>query len=100
MIVLAIAVFVISVSLLAYRWLVTTEPSCLLIVEGDASLTGAQVSVESLDLLQNQKGMIGEGDRFNHSFYLDPGSYTVHVTLSGTKVFPDSDITLRAGDAM
>jgi len=83
MIVLTIALFLLAVGMLAYRWLTTTEPTTLLVIEGSPALIGAEASVQGVDDKTPHKSIFGEGERFALPFYLDPGTYTIKITRNG-----------------
>ena len=78
----AIAIFLLAAAMLYYRWATMNEPSCVLIVETSPALRGAEIEVDGLPLTAGPlTATVGQDERFDLPFYLDPGEYTVTVTL-------------------
>jgi hypothetical protein len=97
MIAIATLLFVATEGLLYYRWATMVEPTCVLIVETNESLRGAEIQVDGLPLAAPHKVIIGAGDRFSVPFYLEPGTYTVKIKVNDTDVF-SSQVTLTPID--
>ena len=95
MIVLTILLFLLAVGMLAYRWMVTTEPTALLVIDGSEALAGAEASVQAVEDKIDHKSIFGEGDRYSLPFYLDPGVYTVKITRNG-EVLDQREVTLQS----
>jgi hypothetical protein len=93
-ILLSILLFFCAASFIAYRWLITTEPSALLIVDANQLLQGATVSVKSTEEEDTKSQTVGVGNRFSVPFYLDPGTYTLSIRLRETNIYT-GEFTLR-----
>ena len=87
MITLAIVLFLVAVALIAYRWLITSEPTTELIIEGNEALAGAEASVKEVNESTGHQAKFGEGGRLAIPFYLDPGAYIVRVTRDGEVLY-------------
>jgi hypothetical protein len=95
MIVLTVVLFLLAVGMLAYRWMITTEPTALLVIDGSEALSGAEASVTGVDDKVERKSVFGEGDRFSLPFYLDAGAYTVKITRNG-EILDQREVTLQS----
>ena len=94
MIGLTFLMFFCAAGFIAYRWLITTEPSALLIVQAPNLLSGAKISVRSVEDSTSRTAIVGERNYFSVPFYLDPGSYTIQITLDDKDIYK-ADFTLR-----
>ena len=93
----AVMLFLGTAGLLYYRWATMIEPTCVLVVDGGPRLRGAEVSVDGLGLAQPHKSTIGVGDRLALPFFLEPGQYTVRVTMNGNDLL-ETEVILTAQD--
>ena len=91
---LTIMLFFCAAGFIAYRWLITTEPSALLIVETPNLLSGAKIFVQSVEDSTSQTAIVGDRNYFTIPFHLDPGSYTIQITLGDKDVYK-ADFSLR-----
>ncbi|HEX8523089.1 MAG TPA: hypothetical protein VF669_12600 [Tepidisphaeraceae bacterium] len=97
-ILLTLLLFMATVALIGYRWMVTNEPSAILIIDGSSALNGAEIEVQSLDEPTKFKVAFGEADRISMPFYLDPGAYLVRITRDGQLLMDAREITLRKNE--
>lgn len=96
-IVCAVLLFLGTAGLLYFRWATMIEPTCVLVVDGGPKLRGAEVFVDGLGLPQPHKSTIGIGDRLALPFFLEPGQYTVRVTMNGNELLK-TDVILTSQD--
>jgi hypothetical protein len=89
----AVLIFLGAIALIAYRWLVTEEPSSVLILDGSPALRGAEAQVQRPDQLEPFKSVFGDPVGFSLPFYLDPGTYQVRVMMNGEQIF-QTEVTL------
>ena len=87
MIVLASLIFVATEGLLYYRWATMVEPTCVLIVDANEALRGAEVVVDGMKLPTAHRITLGEGERFAIPFYLEPGRYAVTISRGGAVLY-------------
>ena len=78
----AIVLFLLTTSILYYRWATMTEPSCVLVIQTGPALRDARIKVDGLSLNSALTATVGESGRYAIPFYLDPGEYTVDITLN------------------
>jgi hypothetical protein len=87
-------VFVLTAGILYYRWASTIEPTTMVVVIGDESMRGVEVTVEGLGIAQPYHAVFGERERFALPFFLDPGSYRVRVSR-GDRVLFQSNVVVQ-----
>ncbi len=95
MIGLTVLLFVVTSGLLYYRWITMVEPTCVLIVETSPQLRGAEVRVDGVQLTRPHTVVMGSGERFAIPFYLEPGDYSVRITMHGVTLL-ESEVHLTA----
>jgi hypothetical protein len=100
MIALTVLLFIVTSGLLYYRWVTMVEPTCVLIVETAPSLRGAEVQVDGLTLPKPHKVIIGSGERFALPFYLEPGEYSVQVTMAGNTLYDRKVVLTRSAPGL
>ena len=94
MIVMAALLFIANEALLYYRWVTMSEPSCVLIIDAGPSLSGAEITVDSVELSRPLRATIGVNERFSIPFYLNAGDYTVKVKVKEDLVLEPMRVTL------
>lgn len=87
---LAAALFLGTVAVLFYRWVSVSEPRSMIVVQGNASLEGAKVKVSGLGLVKPLETTIHGKERFLAPVFLEPGGYTLLVTLDGREIFEEN----------
>jgi hypothetical protein len=83
---LAVIFFLGALLMIAYRWMVTEEPSSVLIIDASPALKGAEAQVKRADQLEPYKSTFGDELGFSLPFYLDPGTYEVRIMMNGEKI--------------
>ncbi len=86
-IILAVALFLGSISLLYYRSLTLVEPSSMVDVRGDDSLAGAEVSISGPALDEPLQTLFDRDNDYQSRFFLDRGSYLLTVRRQGHTLF-------------
>ena len=79
--------FLVTAAVLYYRAVTMNEPNCVIVVDAPAALKGAEIAVDSVMFQRPLKMTVGENDRYSIPFFVDPGDYTVKVTLGGETQF-------------
>lgn len=84
----AIVLFLLTTSILYYRWATMTEPSCVLVIQTSQAMRDAKIKVDGLSLIGGPlKATVGESGRYAIPFYLDPGEYTVDITFNDERQY-------------
>ena len=79
--VLLVTSTVVMVSFIWYRWSGVREPTTAVILRGDASLDGAEITVSGE---RTVRATLSEENKYYVPILLDPGEYVVTVELRGT----------------
>jgi hypothetical protein len=83
MIVCAIVLFLVTSAILFVRWAKMTEPTSVLVIDASPAWRDAKIKVDGVTLIGGAlTATIGSDDRYSIPFFLDPGEYTVEVTLN------------------
>lgn len=85
-IVVAVALFVGVVALLFWRSYKFGEPNALWVIEGDASLEGAVVTVEGTEVLPIRRELTGR-DNYIARIPVPPDVYSINVMHKGKLVY-------------
>jgi hypothetical protein len=93
MIALAVLLFASTEALLYFRWATMTEPTSVLIIYAGEPIRGAQIEVDGVVLSQPHKVVVGDHDRFDLPFYLEPGRYSVKIKMND-EVFFHTDVEI------
>jgi hypothetical protein len=83
MIVVTALLFAGMLSLLFYRWASLREPSSVIVVEGTPRFKGVEVTVEGVALDAPYTATFSPDREYQLPFYLEPGVYTIRLTLDG-----------------
>jgi hypothetical protein len=89
-----IALFLLAICVIGYRWIVVSEPSTFLIIDGSTALAGAEVDVKSVDMPTHHKAVFGADDKYSLVFFLEPGAYEVRIARDGQEVLPTQEVAI------
>jgi hypothetical protein len=97
MIAAAWLLFLAAAAVLYWHWASTNEPNCVIVIDAAPPLKGAQIVVDSDLLVHPLKAKVGDNDRYSLPFYVDPGRYTIRITLHGDVLHETEVVVSGAG---
>jgi hypothetical protein len=97
MIAAAWVVFLAAAAVLYWQWASTNEPNCVIVIDAAPPLKGARIVVDSDLLVHPLKATVGESDRYSLPFYVDPGRYTIKITMQGDVLYESEVVVAGAG---
>ena len=99
--VVGLALFLGSISLLGYQWLKSQNPNCVIIVKGEESLKDATVTVDPVPMLDKKSRTVARFSDYpdkNIRFHVPVGEYHVKVSDAAKKLeINDRVICEKAG---
>src|SRR5690242_3339020 len=95
-IVAAFLLFVLSVSLLFYRYVTVHEPDTGIYFTGNSALAGATITVRSKHANRPYETQLNPHNRYHARFYLGAGTYEVEVTAGDGEVIYRGEVDLYA----
>ena len=88
--------FVAAVGLLFWRSYTSGEPNALWVIEGDASLDGAVVTVEGVDTMPISRALTAK-DNYIARIPVPPDVYSIRVVHKGKVVYHNSAAKVGSG---